>query len=207
MRALFLKNWRTLRKGNPLFLAFILVYILIGAVASRQDFIALFSALLCALVPKTVMAFDERSGWQRYSATLPLSRALQVQAIYLLALASIALGTLLFCGIRTLLLLCGHPVDSTMSAGTIGALMLSLGLLTSAFHYPFLFRFGLEKGRSATMLVCIVIFIVIFGVSGGMMESFSGEIGIISVICLPVSALLWLGSMLLSVRLYEKRDL
>lgn len=204
MKALMLKNWLTLRKGNSLFLVFIVVYAIAGAFLD-QAFYAWFVALFCALMPKSVMAFDERSGWQRCSAALPLPRRMQVESIYLMSMICVVLGTLVLCGGRTLVSLATARPFVEMSIPATTALMLSTGLLLCALNYPFIFRFGVEKGRSATMMASVGIAVFLFLVGNSM------DLSLLPRMTLPLllvlSLLAWLGSMMLSIRWFEARDL
>lgn len=208
MKALLLKNWLTLRKGNPLFLAFLILYSIIGAFTSNPVFYGCFIALLCALMPKTVMAFDERSGWERYSAALPLSRKKQVGAIYVLSLLTSLAGTALFCGLRAVLMLDPGRFPESIPMPLLIAMMLITSLLMCAFNYPFIFKLGVEKGRTSMMIAAV--FAVLLGILAFGALEMHATFAIppfAYILALLASLLIWLASMCISIRLYESRDL
>ncbi len=211
MKALLLKNWLTLRKGNPLFLVFMIVYTLVGAFADNPLFYGSFVALLSALLPKSVIAFDERSGWDRYTAALPLPRRTQVQAVYAMAILGSAVSTALFCGLRAALLAI-HPERFRFPASTplptLAALMMVVALLMCASNYPFIFKLGVERGRAAMMLTAVLV--VLLGVTAYGTIGMDVALHFSPVVCaaaVAICALVCLGSLLLSIRLYESRDL
>lgn len=83
-------------------------------------------------------------------------------------------------------------------------MLLSAGLFVPAALLPFVFRFGVEKGR--------ILYMVVFGVSIGCMVFLSMSVeempqltagNAVSALALPVCALLYALSWLLSIRLYR----
>ncbi len=209
MKALLLKNWLTLRKGNPLFLVFLLVYTLVGAFTDNPLFYGSFVALLSALLPKNIIAFDERSGWERYAAALPLSRRTQVLAVYAMALLCSAVSTALFCGLRAILLAI-HPerFPASTPLPTLAALMMVIALLMCASNYPFIFKLGVERGRAAMMLSAVLA--VLLGVTAYSAMEMDIALHFSPAVCaatVAACALVCLGSLLLSIRLYESRNL
>ena len=87
--------------------------------------------------------------------------------------------------------------------GVLG-MLLSAGLFVPAVLLPFVFRFGVEKGR--------ILYMVVFGVSIGCMVFLSVSVeempqltaeNAVSALALPVCALLYALSWLLSIRLYR----
>lgn len=110
-------------------------------------FCLFFPSVLISMVPMTLLGYDEKSGWDRYCCNLPLDLGAYVSSKYLMGLmvslpVVLAEGLLLLLAVKQGTLTPGEAGESLMviSAVTLGAPALTL---------PFLFRFGMEKGRIA----------------------------------------------------------
>ena len=167
-------------------------------------FFLTYPCLLTTMVPMTLISYDEREKWDVFAATLPYSRAQIVSSKYLIGLclsagilAAAAVGQI-FRGTNE-----GDPEFLTMLP-----ILLSACLLAPAILYPFVFRFGAEKGR-------VVYYVVIAVVCGGSVVLQNIEVasllGSLSAGSIPtgmlIAAAIYAASWLLSIRLYAKREL
>ena len=191
-------------------------YLLIGAVfiavsfagpESQNMFFVFYPCLLCGMIPVNLLAYDERSRWLEYSGTLPYTKAQIVSGKYLVGI--IVQGAMLIAvGIA-------QGVRMNM-AGTFGwgefALFMgsiyAMATVTSSITLPFMFRWGVEKGRIA--YYCMIGFVCAAGYLGsvffakGSTQTVSGRV--LPVLFLLVGTGIYAASWLASIALYQKRE-
>ena len=90
-----------------------------------------------------MLAYDERSGWDRVVAVLPYSRAAVVGEKYLLAAVGVLGTTLLSLLSEWVVGGFALPMESIAAA----LMYVCIVLLLTAISLPPMFRFGVEKGR------------------------------------------------------------
>ena len=100
------------------------------------------------MIPVNLLAFDERSRWMQYSGTLPYTKTKIVSGKYLIGLLA-QLAVLVATGI-------GQAVKMSLAGGFVFGdfavlmlLMLIVSTLSSSICLPFVFKLGVEKGRTA----------------------------------------------------------
>ena len=204
MKGLLLKDTYMMVRLCRMFLLLDAVFLGVWMFGNGNLFFLTYPCLLTTMVPMTLISYDEREKWDVFAATLPYSRAQIVSCKYLiglclsaLVLAVAAVGQI-FRGTSG-----GDPEFLTMLP-----VLLTACLLAPAVLYPFVFRFGAEKGR-------IVYYVVIAVVCGGSVVLQNMEVvsllGGLSVGSIPMGMLIvaavYAGSWLLSIRFYEKREL
>lgn len=164
MKALLYKDAMVLWKQMRIMLLLILVFAVFPS-----EFQNTFAVLYAALLPYTALAYDERSRWDRMATTMPYSTRDMVTEKYVFGWIA-ALGALLL----TLLLRLVSRYLLRMGEGASVEMLLMafLGsLIAMALTLPLLFRFGVEKGRLAMMLLIGLICGGAAGVAG--METFA----------------------------------
>ena len=158
--------------------------------------------MLAGLTAGTLIAYDERSGWSTLSRAMPYSAAQLVSVKYLVVLLLLAAAAVIAAAAQLLRPYLGAGSADNLP-GVLG-MLLSAGLFVPAVLLPFVFRFGVEKGR--------ILYMVVFGVSIGCMVFLSMSVeempqltaeNAVSALALPVCALLYALSWLLSIRLYR----
>ena len=148
MKALLLKDWYMATKyfRSYLLIAAVFIGLTLFAGVSSNLFNVVYPCLLCGMIPVNLLSYDERSGWQKYSAALPYTKMQIVSEKYLfglicqsamLAVTGIALGINMYSNgrfeIRQYLL--------------IMITVLLASVLSSSLSLPFVFKVGTEKGR------------------------------------------------------------
>ena len=232
MKAMFLSDVLVARKYLSQQLV---ISILVGA------FIAVMMGNLYATAPTigvmmpfslavTILALDERAGWQQFRLALPITRADVVIGRYasfaLLCLAGIAIGLL-----ATLILIAAAQAAPTVpqlavlmenfswqalliaSVASVAILLLMLAIVMPAFV-----RFGMTKAVRLIPLIVIVFVLIAFqAVDGniaaelvknveGLLQTPGGDAALIAGV-LALAAALYAASAALSVKLYAKREL
>ena len=150
--------------------------------------------------------FDENSRWTQYSEALPYTRAQIVSSKYLIGIF-IQLAVMILTVIAQSVRMNMAGNFSLSELLMIALTMLSIAGLSSAICLPFIFKMGVEKGRTAYY---VMIGIVCAGaVSASMVFGEQAEaqidlpIAIIAVISVAIYALSWY----LSILFYKKREL
>lgn len=157
MRALLLKDILALKRTLRIYATFLVVYCGIGIFSDNPSFFMGFITVLSIMLPINAMTIDKGCHWNAYAACLPIPRSMSVLSKYVLAGLGI-LAAIIPCLVFRLVDRYTSLITDTISWSEI-ALMTALALTILAFQLPFLFRFGPERGRFASMaallLLCI----------------------------------------------------
>lgn len=168
MRALLLKDILALKRTLRIYAAFLVVYCGIGIFSDNPSFFMGFITVLSIMLPINAMTIDKGCHWNAYAACLPIPRSMSVLSKYVLAGLGI-LAAIIPCLVFRLVDRYTSLITDTISWSEI-ALMTALALTILAFQMPFLFRFGPERGRFASMaallLLCIGLPMIVM--QGGM---------------------------------------
>lgn len=206
MKGYLLKDWYQFLKYYKYMVLMVLVFTGVSAFSENSWFFAFYPAVMMSLMPVTFISYDEKTGFCGYSAALPASRKTYVTAKYLLGLigaGGVLLIFLLFHGVRAVVT---APAAAALLLTTAG-LILSAGLISSGLMLPFTFRYGADKGRIAYVVVigaaCAAF--AVYGLTMGD-RGFSAA-GWVPLLVLPAAILLYAASWLISVKVYENREL
>ena len=198
MKALLYKDSRILWRIGKLYLLMIAIFCLVPSDSVR--FLRLFFVVYSAMLPITLLSFDERSRWIRLADMLPYRRQDIVLSKYLMGwILALAAG---------LFLLAGCALGRFPPSDSLGMLASAWTgtLLVQAVSYPLLFRFGVERGRLAMSLAIAVT----CGIAAGASVAGTGPAGspLLSSapVVLPFALVLCLASVPLSVRWYGRRE-
>ena len=208
MKALVYKDLLTLWKNLRNYLLMCVIFQVASIAGEDFEFMRFYPLILVASLPHTLLAYDERSGWEKYALTLPVSRKKLVGSKYLVGLLLIGGSFLLAAitmGIR-------YRMVGDFSAWDYWfelSVLLTLGVSVMSVALPMSFRLGTEKGRIANM-VCYgilgagLVLVVLVGDKLGLSQMSLNEWGIVPFLVLPAAVLPV--SWALSVRWYEKRE-
>ena len=190
---------------------------LFGGVYASLDsnyFLAFFSSIMMVSIILSTMSYDEFYHWDRYAASMPISRRQMVLAKFLTCYILFFAGTLFACWVQlAVMYLKGQPFDwEVVSVMSIGP---ATGLIGTAIVLPCSYKFGMQKARFA-MLICygvpslllVLVLKMMPDLLEGMGESLAhltlwGLVGIVY----GVMAVLQIISFLLSVRIMERKEL
>ena len=204
MKGLLRKDLFMILKYGRTLLIMCVIFLAMSIVAEENFFFIVYPVLLGGVLPVTLLSYDERFGWNCYCDALPITRKQVVDERYLMSLLSfLALYVLTLLVQAIVLLPKGRSEDLLELAG----LLPCLGLIAPALMLPITLRWGVEKGR------IIYYFIIGLIVAAGLIfaNDFAGPGRAIgrwgAAAVLLVSVIFFAGSWLLSVKLYEKREL
>jgi len=163
MKGLLLKDYFTLLKQLRFYLIFLLIFTIIPNMNLSS-----IAIVYAAMLPITVIAYDERSKWDQLAAMMPYSKRELVFSKYLLGYIGVALFSIITLVLQVAVGLIGKNGFSTEQGMTIFVTAAD-ALVLLAINLPFMFWLGVERGR--------VVFMIIIGVTVflGMMSADSAK--------------------------------
>ena len=206
MKGLLLKDWYMVKKYCRAYLLIAIVFIAISFFSNDNMFFVFYPCLLCGMIPVNLLAYDERSHWMQYSGTLPYTKTQIVSGKYLIGLLA-QLAVLAATGIA-------HGVKMYAAGnfvlGDFAVLMLLIvSTLSSSICLPFVFKLGVEKGRTAYYVMVGFVCGASVLASGILRGQLMGEIqpnlilGLLAIVGISVYILSWY----LSVVFFKKREI
>lgn len=208
MKGLLLKDFYMMVRYFRNYLLILAIFLAVSFVQEDTLFFAFYPFLLCGMIPVNLLAYDERSHWDIYCGTLPVTRDMVVSAKYLIGL--------MIQGVVFLVTAVGQAVRIHLQGRfdwesylVLMSLMAMLSLFSSSITLPFMFKLGVEKGRMAY-------YVMIFTICGGagiagfaFNDQLQATIPFGAVLALGVvlAATVYAGSWYLSIIFYRKREL
>ena len=207
MKGLILKDIYMAAKYCRAYALIAVVFLGMSVVNSENTFLLFYPCLLCGMIPVNLLAYDERSKWLQYSATLPYSKAQIVSAKYLIGLMAqltVLAATLIAQTVRMYLNGCFSLSGLLLLLGTT----LLLSAFASSIAMPFMFLWGVEKGRIAYYVMVGIVSAAAFVINDLPMAPGGTEETVLltPLLCL-VSAVLYGLSWYLSIKSFAKREL
>lgn len=208
MKGLLLKDLYLALKHFKGYILLVVMFALLSVADTGNMFFMFYPSLLCGMIPVNLMAYDERSKWDVYTAVLPFTRAQVVASKYIFGLIAQGIILALVAVSNIVTMTSSGGVDWAYLWGIMGTLVM-LSAIATAVPLPFIFRMGVEKGRMGYY----VMIGLAAGGSGVAAGIFGNEIdpgalpGLTAPVMILIGVLVYAISWKLSVRFYEKRDL
>lgn len=194
MKALILKDLYQLKAYCKSLLLLVCVFTLVVPFSDGNLFFCIYPVMMISMLPMTLLSYDERTKWNCYCAALPFRRSQIVTAKYLLCLLLTLPMALLVLGLSAIrIAVSGSGQWSALAVLAVSLLVMST--LSSSLSMPFLFRFGVEKGR-----LLYIIIVCIACSSSFVIQDLTTSV-VLPVPVLPVMVLLCAGIFVLSWRL------
>lgn len=207
MKGLLLKDLYMMKAYCKSYALFVVVF-LAASLINGNAFFIYYPCLMCGMIPLSLLSYDERSRFIQYSVSLPVTRAQTVSAKYLVGLFTQG-AVLIVAGIVQGLRMKANGSFVPDEFAVMMLSMLVVSMLASAIPLPFVFRYGVEKGRIALYVmvgfVCASAVLLSKGINGMPRERIlpAQLFAILAVLGIGVFALSWY----LSVAFYKKREL
>ena len=211
MKGLILKDLYITKNNSKFFLLFLALF---GVVSVTQGDGGLsflpFCIVMCSILVISSLSYDELAKWDRMALCMPITRRQIVTSKYLLHLIFTVLGVGLglLIGICSLLI---HNASEYTSLFTLVAVSAAIALAYGALTLPLIFRFGPEKGRIIILLLALVP-AALAGASAGI-GGFEGihlsteQVQMLAYLSPAATLVLYAISYLISIRIYEKKQL
>lgn len=202
MIGLILKDIYTLKSQAKIYLILAIVYGIYGAAVGDITFIFSVITMMSAMLPITLMAYDERSKWDKYCITMPVSRKSIVLSKYILSFS--CLGIILLVTEIFTIISEGISIEAIMMPICI----CSVGVFFISVLMSIIIKLGVEKSRLLMMLVFFIPAAIVVFVSKleilHMNSDTVEKIVMLSPVAVIAIAIL---SMYISVKLYINKEL
>lgn len=200
MKGLLTKDFLVILKQMKLFLILIVMFIMLPNFSSGT-----FAIVYAAMMPITIIAYDERSKWDKLAAMMPYSAKEIVLSKYILGFTMIFATALLMLAADAV---SGGFANAAAAKSTVSQILLvtCMALVFEAVNIPVMIKIGVEKGR-----ILFIAFIAIAVTAGVILlpelsdwKSFGGlELSDILLAAVLITAGLCAISMITAVKLYE----
>lgn len=208
MKGLLLKDWYMMKQYCRYYLFCAVGFTALSVISSGNMFFVFYPCLLCGMIPVNLIGYDERSRWMQYCGTLPYTKAQVVSGKYLIGLFSQLTVLLVIGTAQAAKMIISGNFDFGEFAVLI-LLMLIVSTLSSSISLPFIFKLGVEKGRTAYYVM------VGFVCGASVLASglFRGELGIeiklnlVLTILAIVAIGIYIFSWYMSIVFYKKREI
>lgn len=207
MKGLLLKDWYMMKKYCKIYLLIVLIFIAVSFSSDGNLFFVLYPCFLCGMIPVNLLAYDDRSRWTQYSGALPYTKTQIVSSKYIIGL----LAEAFVIGVTGIAQAIGMSVNGTFRGHDFAVLIMMLfisAVIFPAVCLPFIFKFGVEKGRTAYYVMLGFVCAVAFLLAGVSKDSLNVEIQpnmFLLSLCLVV-IIGYAVSWYLSIVFYKKRD-
>ena len=215
MLGLIRKDFYNTRRQIILYGVMAVLYLFFAAVQKNSSIFIGIVMMASAMLPVTALAYDERAGWDRYAAAMPLKRRDLVLEKYLMG------GILLLAVVAVSLAACVLVSGGIQEEDAFSVLFLgTFYLVYLSVLLPVVFRIGTERARYVMMLLFILPFAGIIAADQMTKHGigiFSGwqakaELGVemlktAGIISLLAAVLAFVVSGRISVAIYEKKEL
>ena len=200
MKGLLIKDWKTLAKQMTVMLA---ITALLACVPG--SYLSAFALFYAAMLPITALAYDERAKWDELAAMMPYTSKSIVGSKYVLGLTLVL--PVLALSMLSRLLVHSTPIVSEETMSLL--ITAELSLILMAINLPFMFHFGVEKGRMIyIVLTCAFVIVgvtyvdkladMVNGIENAMVTT-------VPLLLLAATVIALLLSYLISVRVYRAR--
>ena len=203
MRGLLLKDWYQARKYCRSLLLIAVVFSAVS-VFPNNTMMAVYPLMLGALLPVTLHAYDERSGFLRYACAMPTSRRDVVAVRYVELLVALALGFAMLGAARTVGALCS--LRSAVSADAL-LVMALFSADIAAILLPLMFRFGTERARMMIFITVGLLAALLLLTGNGLSDALVSMQALARCAVLAAALAVLPLSFLLSLRIYRRKAL
>ena len=200
MKGLLIKDWKTLLKQMKVMLVIVVVFACI-----LGTYMAAFALFYAAMLPITALAYDERAKWDELAATMPYTAKAIVGSKYVLGLTLVL--PVLALSMLSQLIVHSAPI---VSEDTMSLLITAcLSLILMAIDLPFMFHFGVEKGRLIYILLTCAFVVAGVNYAGKLADMVSGfetvMVTTVPLLLLAAAVVALFISYLVAVRVYRAR--
>lgn len=200
-----MKDWYLICKYCRSLLLISAVFMAASVFIRNSTFFFIYPAVLMGTVPVTLCSVDEREKWTRFGAALPVSREMYVSEKYLVGLLCLAAV------LAPELLIQAAAGQGAGALPDMAATVCASMLFPASLVLPFIFRFGVEKGRIlfGAVLLCLLAGIMALNGSGLLFPAADAlpSDSPVPLILLCAMGALYALSWLCSTALYRKKEL
>lgn len=212
MKGLILKDLYTLKKQFWFVIFYCILFAVYGVILKNTGMYTTMITLFLAIFPVTSVSYDERAGWDGYSVVLPVKRSEIVKSKYYLGYLFIIPTSIISLLIN---IIAERKINADILIDSLFSIIfaLSSAAIMMAVLFPFMFKFGSEKGRIIIILVALLVggffgaVFVLYNLKDVIsFQIFQLSLHAIAIIALILAVILSFVSILISIRIYEKKE-
>ena len=212
MTGLLRKDFYLLAKYGRTYAVLIIGFLALYAFGNHGFFYFGYPTIMVSLMGLTLTSLDEHSRWDKYSDSLPVTRAQTVSSKYIV-LGIMVLATVLLTAVVSLVF--ARRIDtSAQTTLYLSAMIAGIGLGLPSITMPLVFKFGTEKARWVSFLALggsIALFFIIGTVFFESIFNDPAAAPTASVntmfLSIPLGLIAYVFSWRLSVKIYQSREL
>lgn len=159
MKGLLLKDILMLKSYARTIAVLVVVYLVAGIWGNNVYFFAGISGILCIMMVMNAFSYDHAAKWEKYGASLPVTRSDLVGAKYLLALVMIMIGTMVTALMYLAFMLVRKGDLAQLLPMTFGTM--AAGAFLVLLLLPCVYQFGVERARLMLMVMGVLIALVV----------------------------------------------
>lgn len=207
MLGLIIKDFIQLKRILKTLVGIAIIYTVLAFLQGSSEMFATLGIMICVISCINSLALDEHSKWNQYALTLPFTRTHLVVSKYIMAFI-LASGMTIVCMLVELAVSQSFIKVLEVGVGSIVGSIISVTLLL-----PFIYKFGIERGRYVLMAVVMFPFVLaLLGKEAGIEISVPFLAGMVQTIehapwILAVGAILFAAcSLLISIWICKKKE-
>ncbi|MEG2053338.1 MAG: ABC-2 transporter permease [Oscillospiraceae bacterium] len=158
--------------------------------------------VLAAMLPITALAYDERSKWEHYALTMPVSRRDMVLSKYILGIIAEVATLVLSMAIMAI------TSKNIVEAIGVSFVFFAIGIFIMSFLLPIMFKVGVEKGRVLMIIILLLPTFLIIFLNKLNIPAPSGDFLKYLIYLSPVILLaIFVLSIFVSIAIYKKKEM
>ncbi|MDD6212158.1 MAG: ABC-2 transporter permease [Clostridiales bacterium] len=205
MKGLLLKDYYLLTGYCRSFILLITVFVLASCAGNDSFFFTSFPCIFAGILPMTLLSYDDREKWTDYAGTFPYTKAMLVSVKYIMGLFTTLSIFALTVAVQLIRAVVVSDISFFVKSIPLLSVSLTGGLLASAILLPFIFRFGVEKGRIVYYAV-----ICLFSIGISIVSQLSSGMSLQAIARFPAAVIVLLTfllyglSWMLSIKIYNR---
>lgn len=207
MKGLLLKDYYMAIRYCRAFMVIACVFIGVSTVSEGNAFMLIYPIVFCGMMPVTLIGYEERSRWTTYCETFPYSRSQIVSCKYIFT-AIVVVDIVVLTAISQAIRMAGSGTMEFISYINLLSVLFMIGFAGPGILLPFIFKFGVEKGRIGYYIIigtaCAVGAVLTMQKPEAM---FSIGANWMPIVCILIGVAIFAVSWWLSIRFYENREL
>ena len=208
MKGLILKDLYMTQKYFRNYIFILLIFLAASLFQGNSLFFVFYPFMICGMIPVSLLGYDERFHWDIYCGTLPVTRDMVVSAKYLLSLmaqGAIFLISAIVQGVRFAM----QGSFDLASFLVLMSLLFITSLVSSSVTMPFIFKLGVEKGRTAYYVMIGLVLGASYAFAGVFTEELHSTVpfGLVLILGCVAAAAIFALSWYLSILFYRRREL
>lgn len=155
MKGLVLKDLYMMKKYCRAMLLIAVIFLAAAMFNTDSPFFLIYPAVFAGMIPVTLLSYDEKFRWSSYCRVLPYSAKQIVFSKYLLIILLAAALLVIYSILAAVLSITGS--DMSINISVLLPVIFTLSIAGPSLILPFIFRYGVEKGRIVFYIVIILL--------------------------------------------------